>query len=198
LLGSRILEDACQQLVLWQRNFPSMAHLTMSVNVSRKQLSSPNLAEQVIEIVRRTQVSPKQLKLEITESAMMENAHGAIEVLQQLRAADIQLQMDDFGTGYSSLSCLQNFPLQGLKIDRTFMGNVSNEAGDKILNAITTLAHGLKMPLVAEGVETQDQFEHLQALGCDYAQGYLFARPMDSDATTAFLMGIAASVSRAA
>lgn len=198
LLGSRILEDACQQLVLWRRNFPSMAHLTMSVNVSRKQLSSPNLAEQVIEIVRRTQVSPKQLKLEITESAMMENAHGAIEVLQQLRAADIQLQMDDFGTGYSSLSCLQNFPLQGLKIDRTFMGNVSNEAGDKILNAITTLAHGLKMPLVAEGVETQDQFEHLQALGCDYAQGYLFARPMDSDAATAFLMGIAASVSRAA
>ncbi len=187
-IGIWVLENACRQLAQWQSSNASLSHLTMSVNVSRRQLVSEDLVAQVRRILRETCVNPRNLKLEITESAVMDDPDAAVLVLREIQQLGVQLHMDDFGSGFSSLSCLQNFPLDGLKIDREFVDAVPSRPNHAaIVRSVVSLAHNLRVPLVAEGIETPEQIAALEAMGCDHAQGYLFARPMDPQAATAFI-----------
>lgn len=171
--------------------------LTMSVNLSPKQLGMPNLIEQIDEILAETGCAPSCLKLEITESALVENVKKANIVLAQLKNRNIRLSIDDFGTGYSSLSYLHRFPLDTLKIDRSFvsrLGAVENGDGGgqplQIVRAIVTLAHNLGLNAIAEGVETAEQLAQLRELGCELAQGYWFSKPLDSSAVTEMLINL--------
>ena len=170
------------------------SQLTMSVNLSPKQLGMPNLLEQIERILAETGCDPSCLKLEITESAIVENVKKANTVLSQLKAKNIRLSIDDFGTGYSSLSYLHRFPLDTLKIDRSFvsrLGAVENGDGGgqplQIVRAIVTLAHNLGLNAIAEGVETAEQLAQLRELGCELAQGYWFSKPLDSSAIAQML-----------
>ena len=182
-LGDWILREACEQMHYWHQHF-DRSELTISVNLSGHQLQS-NLVEQVKQILLETQLTPKCLKLEITESAMMDNVEEAIALLQQLKAIGIKLSIDDFGTGYSSLSYLQQFCADTLKVDRSFVCKLESSDKDKaIVDIIITLAHKLDMDVIAEGIETESHKAILKALDCEYGQGYLFAKPLKSkDAT---------------
>jgi len=167
--------------------------LTMSVNLSGKQLGQVNLFDQIDEIIQETGCNPSNLKLEITESVIVENLSSASTMLSQLKARKIQLSIDDFGTGYSSLSYLHRFPLDTLKIDRSFVsplgvGGVGGGRPLQIVRAIVTLAHNLGLDAIAEGVETKEQVLELQQLECEHAQGYFFSKPLDSEAATKFLL----------
>lgn len=171
------------------------SQLTMSVNISPKQLGMPNLIEQIDEILAETGCAPSCLKLEITESALVDNVKKANIVLAQLKDRNIRLSIDDFGTGYSSLSYLHRFPLDTLKIDRSFvsrLGAVENGDGGgqplQIVRAIVTLAHNLGLNAIAEGVETAEQLAQLRELDCELAQGYWFSKPLDSSAVTQMLI----------
>ncbi|WP_096608360.1 EAL domain-containing protein [Calothrix sp. NIES-2100] len=187
-IGQWVLRESCQQLRHWQRQFPTMKPLTINVNLSGKQFSQPNLVEQIHQTLQETGLAPSSLKLEITESAIITSPEKAAIVLKQLKALGMQLCIDDFGTGYSSLAYLHHFPLDVLKIDRSFV-NQMDENGEKlaIIRAIVTLAHNLGMNVVAEGVETKNQLLQLRLLQCDQAQGYLFSRPLDREQTSALL-----------
>ena len=171
----------------WQDRF-ELPDLTMSVNVSMHQASRPTLVNEVQQIMEASQVPRGCLKLEITESVIMGNMETITEVLSKLRDLGVEVHMDDFGTGYSSLSYLHRFPLDALKIDRTFLSATKSDhdyAG--IVKTVVTLAHHLDMRVTVEGVETPDQFALLQTLGADHAQGYYFAEPLDAEAATELL-----------
>jgi diguanylate cyclase (GGDEF)-like protein/PAS domain S-box-containing protein len=181
-IGMWVLEDACRQLQEWKGLFPQAAELVMSVNLSPRQLSSPNLVEKIICALDNAALPPSQLKLEITESGIMENASVATTLLTALSDRNIQLCIDDFGTGYSSLSRIHAFPIGTLKIDRSFVKEMMVDEGKaKIVQAIVALAHTLGMGVIAEGIETDEQLAILRSLGCDYGQGYLFAKPLPAD-----------------
>jgi EAL domain-containing protein (putative c-di-GMP-specific phosphodiesterase class I) len=152
----------------------------MSVNLSGKQLMQPDLIERIEDVLHETQINPWHLKLEITETVVMENPELAAVTLAKLRSLGVRLSIDDFGTGYSSLSYLNRFPVDTLKIDRSFV--TSMNAADEnlqIVKTIVTLAGNLGMQVVAEGVETEEQLEQLRSLKCQYGQGYLFSRPLE-------------------
>ncbi|MCA1636105.1 MAG: EAL domain-containing protein [Acidobacteria bacterium] len=178
-IGHWVLREACQQMQEWRRQLPSERVLTMSVNLSGKQFSQPDLTEQIAAILSETGLSPSCLKLEITESMVMENIDTAIGMLTQLRALGVELAIDDFGTGYSSLSYLHRFPINTLKIDRSFVSRMlDNTENEEIVRTIVTLARSIEMNVVAEGVETASQLEQLRTLECDFGQGYLFSKPL--------------------
>ena len=154
-LGYWVLEEACRQLTEWRKQRPEFAELNMSVNLSRKQLTAPDLVNSISRIIKQYAIRPCDLKLEITESAVMNNPEEAVRVLHEIRQMDIELHMDDFGTGYSSLSCLHRFPIGGLKIDRAFVSNMCERQDySVVIDAIISLALKLNLRLVAEGVET--------------------------------------------
>jgi diguanylate cyclase (GGDEF)-like protein len=179
-LGIWILEQACQQLRQWQTKYPRFSQLTMSVNLSARQLKCPTLVNDIAQVLLRTQVTPACLALEMTESVMIEDADSAIIVLSRIRELGVQLHLDDFGTGYSSLSSLHLFPLNGLKIDRSFMINLSQRKDYRaVVQAIIDLARHLGIRLIAEGIETSEQVELLRSMDCEMAQGYYFNRPGD-------------------
>ena len=187
-LDQWVLSTACQQMHLWRQQFPSLASLTLSVNLSGKQFAQPDLSEKLELILSETNLERRYLKLEITESALIENAESAAEMLWQLQAKGIQVCLDDFGTGYSSLSYLNRFPINILKIDRSFinaLGAQGNSAA--IVRIMLTLAEEMGLKSIAEGVETNEQKKLLQAWGCQYAQGYLFLPPVDSQGIETFL-----------
>jgi diguanylate cyclase (GGDEF)-like protein len=187
-LGLWVLKAACRQLHDWQRRAPELATLLMSVNLSSKQLAQPDLVEQIEQILDETGLAPQHLKLEITESVIMEHPHSAAEMLRRLKERGIQLSLDDFGTGYSSLSYLHRFPIDTLKVDRSFINRLDGEDGDPVIvQTIVALAHNLGMQVIAEGVETEGQVERLKEMGCQYAQGYFFSRPVDGDSASALL-----------
>uniref|UniRef100_A0ACD5H3L9 Bifunctional diguanylate cyclase/phosphodiesterase n=1 Tax=Desertifilum tharense IPPAS B-1220 TaxID=1781255 RepID=A0ACD5H3L9_9CYAN len=165
-----------------------LSPLTMSVNISSTQLSHPDFSEQVSQILQEVALEPGSLKLEITESVLMENADAAASLLEQLRAQTIHLCIDDFGTGYSSLSYLQRFPINMLKVDKSFVTNLGvDEESSEIVRAIISLGNNLGMYVTAEGVETEEQLVQLWALHCDYGQGYLFSKPLKSEDARALL-----------
>lgn len=181
-IGSWILREACLQLKRWHEKFPFQTSLAVTVNLSSKQFMQANLIDQVIEILQETHVDPRTLKLEITESAVMENIGTATIVLQQLRALGIELSVDDFGTGYSSLSYLHRLPINSLKIDKSFIkGMVEKRDHAEIVKTILTLARSLGIRVVAEGVETLEQLVELRSLKCDAGQGYLFSKPAEAE-----------------
>jgi diguanylate cyclase (GGDEF)-like protein/PAS domain S-box-containing protein len=187
-IGQWVLRQACRQIHEWQVQFPQYPPLQVSVNLSSKQFINSNLSEQVRQILEETEVEPQSLKLEITESMVMENFETAIEMLNQFRTLGIELSIDDFGTGYSSLSYLHRFPISTLKIDRSFVSRMShNNENAEIVRTIVMLARSLKMDVVAEGVETQDQLSQLAMLECEYGQGYYFAKPLDIEGVAKLL-----------
>ncbi|MGE5608528.1 MAG: EAL domain-containing protein [Bacillota bacterium] len=177
-IGWKVLETACRQLRQLEQEYPDRP-LWVSVNLSKRQLMERDLVDQVAKLIKRTQITPRQLKLEVTESMVMEHAESVTPVLEELRQLGVKLAMDDFGTGHSSLSCLHQFPVHCLKIDRAFVCNMGlNRQYAAIVHAVVTLAHNLGMEVIAEGVETLDQVALLQAMDCDSAQGYLFSKPV--------------------
>ena len=161
----------------------------MSVNLSGKQLTQPDLIERIEEVLHESQINPWHLKLEITETVVMENPELAAVTLAKLRGLGVRLSIDDFGTGYSSLSYLNRFPVDTLKIDRSFVTSM-NEADEnlQIVKTIITLAGNLGMQVVAEGVETEEQLDQLRLLKCQYGQGYLFSMPLDAAQADLFIL----------
>lgn len=176
-----VMDEACFQIRAWQQQFPTSPPLSISINISSKQFSQPSLVEQVQQTLEKTGISAHSLKLEITETALIENPEFANTILNQLKQLGVKLCIDDFGTGYSSLSYLHRFPLDILKIDRSFINSVqSNDEKLKIVKVIIDLAKTLEMPIVSEGVETEEQAQILQELECEYAQGFLFHKPVEA------------------
>ena len=178
-IGEYVLREACRQMQHWQKGFPVDPPLYVTVNLSSKQFSQTTLISKVAMILQETGVRPHTVKLEITESVVMENIDTATDMLRQLRALGVQLAIDDFGTGYSSLSYLHRFPIDTLKIDRSFVTRMSeNNENTEIVRTIVVLAQNLGMDVVAEGVETNEQLVLLQKLGCENGQGYFFSKPV--------------------
>ena len=171
-----VLRQACEQMKKWHQQFPEQNELTISVNLSSRQFTQSDLVADIELILRETELAPQYLKLELTESAIMENIDSVASILKELRALGIQMSIDDFGTGYSSLSYLHRLPLNTLKVDRSFVSQVdSGNENLEIVRAIVTLAHSLSMDVVAEGIETPQQLAQFRALKCEYAQGHLFS-----------------------
>lgn len=179
-LGQWVLSEACHQLVAWQKCFTSNSPLTMSINLSRIQIYHPELIPQIDFLLQSLNLKGEHLKLEITESTLMENTSAVTKVLEQLKERDIKLCLDDFGTGYSSLSYLRYLPVDTVKIDRSFIGTEINNTNYDIIKAIINLAHSLGLDVIAEGIETEAQLEILRRLDCEYGQGYFFAYPLDT------------------
>jgi len=187
-LGEWVLKSACRQLNIWQKKYPKAWPINISVNLSGIQLSNPDWLLKIDEILSENYVNGSSLKLEITESVLMENAGSATAILEKLKAKQIQISIDDFGTGYSSLSYLHCLPIDTLKIDRSFVSNMETQPKNATLvKSIVALAHSLGLDLVAEGVETPKQVNILRSLGCEYGQGYLFSRPLDAEAAANLL-----------
>jgi diguanylate cyclase (GGDEF)-like protein len=177
-LGRWVLEVACRQAQAWRHARPEAPPLFMSVNLSARQFAQPGLVDQVREILTDTGLDPASLEIEITESVLMDQTETGVRTLQQLRDIGVHLVLDDFGTGYSSLSYLKHLPLDTIKIDRTFVAGLDGDTDRSIVDAVIALAHGLGIGTVAEGIESESQFQQLRAMGCDLGQGYLFARPL--------------------
>ena len=178
-IGKWILREACRQASQWQTQHPGDPYLTISVNLSAHQILRPELVGEVAEILEETGLAARDLNLEITESVIMGEAQTNVEILEGLKELGVQLAIDDFGTGYSSLSYLNRFPVDCLKIDRSFVEDLLGSSGNTtVVSSIVALAHALGMQVIAEGVETEEQLTKLRDLGCDQAQGYLFSKPL--------------------
>ena len=187
-IGQWVLEEACRQTKQWKEQVHPDRPLFVSVNLSGKQFQQPDLLEQITSILRESGLAPCSLKMEITESLLMENIEAACATLEQLRELGVEVSIDDFGTGYSSLSYLHRLPIDTLKIDRSFVGRMAlNDENIEIVRTIVTLAQSLEMAVVAEGIETKEQLAQLRALKCDGGQGYLFSQPLAADAARQFL-----------
>lgn len=188
-IGRWVLEQACQQLARWHELVPSRRDITVSVNLSKRQIAEPDLVDDVARILEESGIGGSQLHLEVTESGIMENADAIADVLDRLTQLGVGLHMDDFGTGYSSLSCLHQYPLDVLKIDRSFLNTMAgNRDYAAVVYAIMTLAHNLKMEVTAEGVEEAEQIALLQSLNCDFAQGNFFSEPLPVDQATSLIV----------
>lgn len=183
-----VLQESCRQLCLWQQEFERLTPLVMSINLSGKQFSNPELISQIDQVLSETKIAGSQLKVEITEGVLIENAEVAAHILNQLRARDICVCLDDFGTGYSSLSYLHRFPIDVLKVDRSFITLLESDSEKlEIVKAIVNLALNLDLNVIAEGVETSRQLSYLQSIQCNFGQGYYFAPPLDSHAASDLL-----------
>jgi diguanylate cyclase (GGDEF)-like protein/PAS domain S-box-containing protein len=178
-IGQTVLESACRQARDWHETNPESPPLFVSVNLSVKQFNQPGLVDNIASLLQEFKLPPRCLKLEITESVFSDNIEAAVGLLTQLRELGVQLSIDDFGTGYSSLSYLQRFPIDTLKIDRSFVTQMmENEENVAIVRTIVALAQNLGMDVVAEGVETEDQLALLRKLECENGQGFLFSTPL--------------------
>jgi EAL domain-containing protein (putative c-di-GMP-specific phosphodiesterase class I) len=187
-MGRWVLEEACRQVVQWQRERQDDIRLELSVNLSARQLQQSSLVAEIADVLQKTGLAPSNLKLEITESVAMSDAEGMLGRLHELKALGVKLAIDDFGTSYSSLSYLKRFPVDTLKIDRSFVAGLGQNAEDTaIVQAVVTMAHTVGLTVTAEGVETNGITDHLQGLGCDLAQGYYFAKPLPSTKVEALL-----------
>ncbi len=190
-LGRWVLEEACRQAREWQDLYPTDPPLRMSVNLSAAQFKRPDLGKSVAEVLRRAGLDPHDLILEITESMVVEDVGAALATLQELKALGVKIAVDDFGTGYSSLSYLKRFPVDFLKIDRSFVAGLGRDPKDEgLVSASIELAHALGLEAIAEGVETAEQLERLRELGCNLAQGYYFQRPSSGDAASESLAAL--------
>jgi diguanylate cyclase (GGDEF)-like protein/PAS domain S-box-containing protein len=179
-LGIWVLEEACRQLArLRARRGADRRPLTIAVNLSARQLAQSDLVERVAAVLERTGIDPATLKLEITESVIMQDVGGVTSTLHRLKALGLQLYIDDFGTGYSSLSYLHRLPMDALKIDRSFVSGRQEGGGMQLVRAIVALAHALGVKVVTEGIESEEVLREMRSLRCEYGQGFLFSRPVD-------------------
>ncbi|MFP5239462.1 MAG: putative bifunctional diguanylate cyclase/phosphodiesterase, partial [Acidobacteriota bacterium] len=189
-LGEWILSEACAQLARWRAAIPGARDLSMSVNLSGRQFMQADLTERVGAILRDSGLPSGAVKLEITESVVMQNAERAVEMLGELKKLGLQIMIDDFGTGYSSLAYLRRFPVDALKVDRSFVRNLDSDRDNRqIVRAIVQLAASLELSVVAEGIERREELETLGHMGCALGQGYLFARPLGAGAAQEYLKG---------
>jgi diguanylate cyclase (GGDEF)-like protein/PAS domain S-box-containing protein len=188
-INRQLLLEACQQLRIWQKRFPGDPALSMGINITPKQFAHPELAAEIKEVLRKTGVDSSHLDLEITETIAMADATRSLAVFAELKALGSHLSIDDFGTGYSSLSRLQRFPVDTLKVDRTFISRMQADAEThEIVRTVVMLAHNLGLKVIAEGVETQQQVDLLKHIGCEMAQGYLFSKPVRPEAIQQLLL----------
>ncbi len=187
-IGTLVLRQACHQLRLWQEQGIADNFLTISVNLSVRQFAREDLIEQIDAVLTETQLDPQNLKLEITESAIMDNSNSAAILLQELQKRRIQLSIDDFGTGYSSLSYLHRFPVDTLKIDRSFVQRLDENPDLGLIPAILSIAETLGMSAIAEGIETSRQLAQLQHFNCQFGQGYFFSKPLDAAKATELIV----------
>jgi diguanylate cyclase (GGDEF)-like protein/PAS domain S-box-containing protein len=186
-IGQWAIREACRQIQVWQGQFPDEP-LAISVNLSSVQLSQPGLVEEIGRVLDETGIDGKHLKLEITESVLVDNAESAVVTLRQIKALNIRLCLDDFGTGYSSLSYLHRLPIDTIKIDRSFVSTLGmDEDNPEIARTIVMLAHNLGIDVIAEGIETVEQMERLRDLRCDFGQGNYFSMPLDSAGAAALI-----------
>jgi diguanylate cyclase (GGDEF)-like protein len=187
-----VLHTACLQIVEWQNKFTNTPPLFISVNLSAKNIKHPNLVKNIEHILEVTKLDPTSLHLEITEKVSAPDDEDALEVLRQLRSIGVRISLDDFGTGYSALNYLARLPVDVLKIDRSFIKMIGkNDDSQKVIEMIKTLADHLGLLVIAEGVEKTDQLSFLQSIQCEYVQGFLYSKPLDSKLCTEFLtMGL--------
>jgi diguanylate cyclase len=190
-IGRWVIHQACVQLYAWSQQFPSILNLTISVNVSTKQLANPDLIDHVKMVLQETKIAPHGLKIEITESSVMGDPDHAMHILSGLQELGVQFYMDDFGTGYSSLRRLNDFPIDVLKIDQSFI----KQEEWVVVKAIMMLALALNKEVIIEGIETEAQLTALKSLGCCHGQGYLFSRPLDVEGATKLLVNQASKIS---
>ncbi len=190
-LGAWILQQACQQIQIWRQQFPDLPNLRMSVNLSGRQFSQPDLVQQIHSVLKNFKLTGDELKLEITESMVIDNVENTIALLHELKSLGLQVSIDDFGTGYSSLSYLYRFPVDTLKIDKSFITPLLDiqhrEKYIQLVHTIITLAHNLGLNVIAEGIETEEQLTLLRSLNCEYGQGYFFAKPLLKEDATLLL-----------
>ncbi len=178
-LGRWVLEDAVRQARNWADTIPGLDHFVMAVNFSPRQMSAVDLVTNLGRVLLKYDWPPERLSVEVTEGILIDDAEGSLEVLEQLTTMGVRLAIDDFGTGYSSLSYLHRFPVDIVKIDRAFVTDLQADGtGSMVAAAIMQMADALDVVTAAEGVETSDQLQGLRALGCNWAQGYLFSRPV--------------------
>ena len=191
-IGRWVLKEACCDLMAWQKKLKTAHPLFMSVNISSKQFLRPNLLKEIRQILSESRLPPEQLKLEITETALMQNTDETLQLIEKLKEIGIKIVIDDFGTGYSSMSYLQQLPIDTLKVDRSFVSKMSSapDENKKIVETIIALAHELNMNVVAEGVETHEQHSVLSAMKCQLAQGFLFSRPLEKEKMEALIARI--------
>jgi EAL domain-containing protein (putative c-di-GMP-specific phosphodiesterase class I) len=190
-IGQWVLREACRQMREWQEQTPATSSLSISVNLSSRQFTQPDLIERISQVLKETGLASSCLRLEITETVVMENIETAASMLKQLQTLGVELSIDDFGTGYSSLSYLHRFPSSTLKIDRSFVSRMMDQSENvEIVRTIAVLAQNLNMSVVAEGVETEEQVTQLRDLGCEYAQGFFFFKPMNALAITEMLANV--------
>ncbi len=183
-----ILREACRQIRAWQQRFPSMPALRVSVNVSSRLLLQPGFADSIAKALDAESLHAGSLAIEVTESMIMEHTNAALETMARLQAMGVHIHIDDFGTGYSSLSYLHSFPINALKIDRSFISRMSaNSENQEIVRTIIALAQNLKLDVIAEGVELDHQLTTLKGLDCRYGQGYIFSKPLPADASEAWM-----------
>jgi len=178
-LGRWVLNESCLRMREWQDTFPDVPPLTISVNVSVRQLQEPAFVDEVAAALAQSGLEPNSLILEITESVMMQEVTSTVQVLQSLKDLGVRLAIDDFGTGYSSLSYLRQFPFDILKIDKSFVDAGERVNDKELTRAIIELGRTLQMEIVAEGIEAVEQLARLRALACELGQGYYFARPLE-------------------
>lgn len=189
-IGQWVLREACQQMRLWQEQFPIYKDLTINVNLSSREFSQPKFVELIKKILQETGLEGRSLRLEITERMIIENLEFATTTLNRLKDLNVRFVIDDFGTGNSAISYLRYLPIHALKIDRSFINFLEvNEKDTMLVKTIVAMAHTLKLDVIAEGVETKEQLALLKDMKGEYAQGYLFHKPMDSNAAETLLAG---------
>lgn len=194
-LGLQVLEMACEQLVNWAKN-KNLCDFVLSVNVSARQFHQSDFVAQVLAILKETGANPKRLKLELTETVLLDNVEETIAKMTELRAHGVGFALDDFGIGYSSLSYLKRLPLDQLKIDQSFVRSVLVDANDAaIAKMIIALGQTMGLSVIAEGVESAEQRDFLLGCGCHAYQGYFFGRPMGGKDFEAFLIGVSCCAS---
>jgi diguanylate cyclase (GGDEF)-like protein len=180
-IGKWILYEACRQISSWHKNYKDSNSLIVNVNMSAMQLKQWDIVQQITEVLRETELSPKNLNIEITESALITDVKNSQIVLEQIRDLGVSIQIDDFGTGYSSLSYLQQFPFNVIKVDRSFVQELDLNKNNGVVKSIILMAHELNMKVTGEGIETAGQLTQLKKLGCENGQGYFFSKPLNKD-----------------
>jgi EAL domain-containing protein (putative c-di-GMP-specific phosphodiesterase class I) len=187
LIGRQVLVQSCKQMVAWQQRFGAAAPRVVCVNVSSKQFGDDDLTNEIQTVLEETGLHPSNLKLEITESAVLGDFNRAQITLRRLQTLGVAWSLDDFGTGYSSLSYLHRLHVDTVKVDRSFVSRIGLDDGSEMVRVIAEIAHNMGMDVVAEGVESADQLDWLRDIGCEYAQGFHFSRPVDEKAAASMI-----------